>query len=108
MSGDSVKSTDVDEWAGLWMRIDGLGKETLGFDNMEKRPMKGTTTWTTYKVVLDVPKENVHVAFGVMLSGKGEVGISAVVFEETTEDVTSMETKKSYPEQPGNLAFTEE
>ena len=51
-----VKSENVKSgWAGLWLRIDGPKQEMLGFDNMEPRAIKGTTDWTRYEIVLDVP-----------------------------------------------------
>ena len=39
-----VKAKDVDERAGLWMRVDGAKKSPLAFDNMGERPIKGTRT----------------------------------------------------------------
>ena len=56
-----VKARGVKGWAGLWMRVDsqanprGCG-EMLAFDNMEDRPIKGSSDWTRYDVVLDVAK----------------------------------------------------
>jgi hypothetical protein len=38
----SVKTSEVMEWAGMWLRIDGRGN-MLGFDNMEDRPIKAST-----------------------------------------------------------------
>ncbi len=38
----AVKSDGVESWAGLWMRIDGPESESLGFDNMQNRPIRGT------------------------------------------------------------------
>jgi len=41
-----VKSEGIEAWAGLWMRIDGPTQhKPLGFDNMQNRPIKGTTDW---------------------------------------------------------------
>lgn len=103
-----VKSEGVDDWAGLWMRIDGPDRgENLGFDNMQNRPIKGTSDWQKYEVVLDVPPESVHIAFGVLLRGKGQVWLSDVHFEEVGDDVpvTAISGGKVYPDQPGNLDF---
>jgi hypothetical protein len=66
-----VKSEDLSEWAGLWMRVDDKKGETLGFDNMERRAIKGSTDWQRHQVVLDVPEESASVNFGILLSGKG-------------------------------------
>ena len=38
-----VKSESVEPWAGLWMRVDGPNRRMLSFDNMENRPIVGTT-----------------------------------------------------------------
>jgi hypothetical protein len=100
-----VKSQDVEDWAGLWMRVDGPGKESLQFDNMQTRPIVGTTEWKRYHVILDVPQEGINIAFGILLSGKGQVWLTEVQFEETREEPTGT---SGHPEKPGNLDFTEE
>ncbi len=76
-----VKSTDIKKWAGMWMRIDGVNGKTLGFDNMQNRPIKGTTNWTKYEIVLKVPKEAVKISYGVLASGTGEILIDDFKFE---------------------------
>jgi hypothetical protein len=67
-----VKSEDVDDWAGLWMRVD-TGRKTMNFDNMEDRRITKTTRWQSYDVVLDVPSDATNISFGILLSGDGEV-----------------------------------
>lgn len=76
----SVKSENVADWAGVWMRVD---KEptTVAFDNMQDRPIKGTQPWKTYDVVLDVPLGATRIAFGILLSGSGKVWMNQVKFE---------------------------
>jgi hypothetical protein len=101
-----VKSDGVENWAGLWMRIDGPESKSLGFDNMQNRPIRGTSDWQEYQIILHVPQESVHIAFGILLSGKGQVWLSDVHFEEVTADVPV--TSVQYPDEPGNLDFTEE
>jgi hypothetical protein len=77
-----VKSENVKSgWAGLWFRIDGPKQEMLGFDNMEPRAIKGTTDWTRYEIVLDVPDTADALAFGVLLAGNGEVWMDDLKFE---------------------------
>ena len=105
-----VKSEGIEAWAGLWMRIDGLGQRPLGFDNMQNRPIKGTTDWQKYDVVLDVPPESINIAFGILLEGKGQAWLSDVQFEEVGPDVptTSLEGHGELPDTPGNLDFAED
>lgn len=100
----AVKSEGVENWAGLWMRIDGSGEDDdLGFDNMGNRPIQGTTDWQQYTVVLDVPPESSYISFGILLCGKGKVWLSNVQFEEVGIDIPVT----SYcPERPGNLDFS--
>jgi hypothetical protein len=68
-----VKSEKLTDWAGLWLRIDGPNPlAPLGFDNMGGRPIKGTTDWTRYEIVLDVPAQAQRLAFGLLVSGGGQ------------------------------------
>jgi hypothetical protein len=111
-----VKADKIDQWAGLWMRIDGETK-TLGFDNMQDRGIKGTSDWKKYDMVLDVPKDSINIAFGILLVGKGQAWVDDLQFEVVGEDIkaTNMpiegekpRTKKTKPadkEKPVNLDF---
>jgi hypothetical protein len=67
----NAKASDVQGWAGLWMRVDGDGSRPLAFDNMGNRPIKGTTDWKRYDIVLDVAGQATDVAFGILLTGRG-------------------------------------
>ena len=58
--------------AGLWLRVDGQSKP-VSFDNMQTRPVRGTTEWTEYEVVLDVPAEATKIAYGFLLIGGGTI-----------------------------------
>ena len=39
-----VKSENVEDWAGLWVRVDS-GTKSVAFDNMQNWAIKGTTSW---------------------------------------------------------------
>jgi hypothetical protein len=81
-----VKAENVRGWAGLWMRVDdaGVGTKPLAFDNMEDRPIKGTSDWTPYSIVLDVPPQAKGLALGVLLQGEGHVWMDDVVIESVS------------------------
>lgn len=104
-----ARSEQVEEWAGLWMRVDGNNEEVLQFDNMGNRPINGTTPWTPYSIVLDVPVESVAIAFGVLLNGRGKVWIDSLRFDVVDEKVPLTGTKheEDLPDQPVNLSFDE-
>jgi hypothetical protein len=95
----SVKADDVGHWAGLWMRVDkaeGDNSRTLAIDNMHEehdRSLKGTTDWEDCQVVLDIPADATHIAFGVVLVGLGKVSISNVSFEIVGQDVSTTVAK---------------
>lgn len=100
-----VKSENVQGWAGLWLRID-KGSVPVGFDNMEKRAIKGTTGWQRYEVVLDVPNEATGIAFGALLTGAGSVWLNSAKIEVVGTDVSTTglpEPKR--PSEPVNLSF---
>ena len=70
-----VKAADVRGWAGVWMRVDGERAESLAFDNMQERKIRGTRDWEPHAVVLDVPPDAAEIYFGVLLDGPGAVWV---------------------------------
>ncbi len=76
-----VRSEQVDDWAGLWMRVDGVGS-MLAFDNMEDRAITGDTVWSEHRIVLDVSEHAEKIAFGILVSGPGTVWLDDVSLTE--------------------------
>lgn len=99
-----VKSDGVGGWAGLWMRID-EGSQWAAFDNMQDRPIQGTSDWTPYSVVLDVADGATAVNFGILLSGSGTVWLSGVKFEVVDSDTPL--TGSTANAEPSNLDFSQ-
>lgn len=100
-----VKSEQVTDWAGLWMRVDGTGpNQTLALDNMQSRPIKGTTGWSLYQIVLDVAPEAKDIAFGILLEGPGAVWIDEIKFEVVDQSVPTTEGN-ALAAAPRNLSF---
>ena len=59
----------------LWLRVDGPEPDaTLQFDNLDNRPVKGTTDWQEYSLVLDVPANASALAYGFFIGGPAGVG----------------------------------
>ena len=86
MSG-YVKTEAVEGWAGLWMRVDGPDDSMLSFDNMGNRPIKGTTGWERYEIVLDVPETSIGIFHGLLLVGKGNAWFDGVKLETVGSEV---------------------
>lgn len=81
-----IRTEDVSNWAGLWMRVDRNGA-TVAFYNSMDKPIKGSTGWQERSVVLDVPLGATAIAFGVIDAGKGQVWIDKLALEAVSQDV---------------------
>ena len=114
-----VKSVDVKVRAALWMRVDGEtppvlpgkrpGPIVLVADQMGNRPIKGTTDWTRYEIVLDVPQNALNITIGMILDGRGEIWGDNLEFDvvDASVPVTAAPHKEQLPKQPVNLDFEE-
>jgi len=87
-----IKTEDVKKWAGIWLRVDAKdGKKTLSFDNMQDRPIKGTTDWAAYQIVLEVPKGSGWISYGALLNGNGKLWVDELSIEIVDSSVKSTE-----------------
>lgn len=106
-----VKTLDVKGWAGLWLRIDKKNdvSEVLGFDNMSNRPIKGTTDWKKYEIIMDVPTNAYNIAYGSLLVGQGQIWFSNINFEivDNSVSLTSKDCNvcSTVLNEPTNLNF---
>lgn len=81
-----MRSKDVPFWAGFWLRVDdkdagGKYGKSIAFDNMYDRPVKGTTDWRKYEIVLDVDEAADNIAYGALLNGTGQIWFDNIEFE---------------------------
>lgn len=106
-----VKSQDVKGWAGLWLRVDPTtsGGKPLGFDNMGDRPIKKTTDWKKYEIIMDVPSNANNLAYGALLVGQGQIWFSDLNFEivDNSISLTSKDCNvcSTILNEPTNLNF---
>lgn len=100
-----LKSEGVAGWGGLWLRVDAADPMvTLDFDNMENRPVTGTSDWRKYDIVLDVPSEAEEIVYGFLLNGKGQLWADDLEIVAVGKEVV----KTSRPFKPEDLAKAEE
>jgi hypothetical protein len=97
-------------WAGLWLRADapatsGRRSDSVAFDNMQNRAIKGTNDWKSYEIVLDIPSETAALAFGLLLAGDGQVWMDTLKFEVVGTEVAVTAPAKAPLQPPQNLAF---
>jgi len=104
-----VKTHDVndDAWCGLWMRMDDVSGNMIGFDNMQNRTIKGTTEWNHYFNVLDVPDNTTVINIGMLLSGKGQAWLDNVSFQVVDYKTPTTSIHSGFPDFPINLFFEE-
>ena len=122
-----IKAEDVQNWAGLWLRVDGKvssksvtttlknnnrkvtsdvhnseTKKTLAFDNMYNRAIKGTMNWTQCEIVLDIADTATNIAFGALLNGTGQIW-----FDDLKLDIVGKDVPITSPvnKEPVNLDF---
>lgn len=113
-----LRSRDVEHWAALWMRVDGLEASQLAYDNMSKRPVRGDTEWSSYQIVLDVPRTAALITYGALLGGSGRLWVDDLAVEVVGEDVPTTDMKEpvgqtktvvraDLPARPVNMGFEE-
>lgn len=108
-----MKTKDVFMWAGFWMRVDQANSQVpLSFDNLhdgkQDRSVTGTTDWTKYEIVLDVPQQASNIVFGALLVGTGQIWIDNLGFEVVDDSVptTGKNTESNISlKEPENLDF---
>ena len=99
-----LRTSNADR-AQMWMRVDGPSHQVLAFDNMDSRPVTGTTGWRRYDIVLNVPESSVDVAFGFFLAGRGEVWGADFKLEKVGAAVPVTSQDPILPQKPRNLDF---
>jgi hypothetical protein len=109
-----LKVEMVTGWTGIWMRVEDRDGDDLSMDNMENRPVKGSSDWIKYSVVLDVPLNSEKILFGLLLKGKGQVWVDNFMIERvnTNVPVTDLLMKNSENSRrkilPQNLDFEQQ
>ena len=81
-----VKSKDLANWGGLGMYAMGNEKLVL-VDDMGGRPIVGTTDWTRYEIVADVPEEADIMSVSVHMYGAGQMWMDDAKIEIVGNDV---------------------
>lgn len=104
-----IKTNNVKQFSGLWMRVDSATEDILQFDNMSDRPIIGTNSWNRYPIVLDVPENSAVISLGISLTGEGEVWLDGLNIEIVDKDTptTNISFEDNLLEEPTNLSFEE-
>lgn len=106
-----IKTKELSDFVGLWMRVDNKTGDVLQFDNMYDRKITGDTNWNVYTIVLDVPEESAAISFGLLMTGRGTAWMDSLSFQEVSTKVPTthnMDFQLDLADQPQNLSFEEE
>ena len=68
-----LAAAGVEKGAGAWMVVSGAKGKVESFDYMLDRSLQGTTGWTPFTILLDVPKDAGAIRFGLLLRGRGQL-----------------------------------
>lgn len=104
-----IQTKNVQQFAGMWMRVDSTSDDILQFDNMSDRPIIGTNKWNRYSIVLDVPENGATISLGILLTGTGEVWMDGLSFEivDKSTPTTNISLESTLLDEPTNLSFEE-
>lgn len=99
-----LRADQLASWGGLWMRAD-IGQHPAAFDNMSKRPLRGSFGWQTADVVLDIPADATALSFGFLLNGAGELQATQFRLEVVGNNVavTGDSGMPALPRQPRDM-----
>jgi hypothetical protein len=97
-------------WAGLRLEVNEPNAvHARIYDHMRDRKITGTTDWTKYELVLDVPEYATTITFGLQLEGQGQVWMDDLKLEvvDRTVPVTGVSpvNPETFTLEPAGLDF---
>lgn len=113
MSG-MLKSKNVSTYSVFWIRVDTESPiKGVFFDNMFDRSIKGTTDWTKYELVINIPENAYAIYYGAILAGNGQIWFDDLSIEVVDNDypltgmVVTSQVAKQLPKlnEPSNMDF---
>jgi hypothetical protein len=102
-----AKTKFVSYWAGLFMIAEDDFGRPISYDNMQNRPIVGTSDWVKYEIVIEIPKKASKILFGASLHGKGEIWIDdlKLLVVNNTVPLTDLSGKTPTALYPDNMDF---
>jgi hypothetical protein len=85
------------------MRVDGSDGGLQSFDNMENRPVRGTSEWVRREIVLDASPN--AFAIGALLVGCAQIWIDDLSLEVVPKETPTTAPEYDLPLAPTNLDF---
>ena len=92
-----LRSENVSDFMGLWMRQDG-DAPNLAFATMQPQQIRGTNEWREYSITFPLHPDGRQLYFGVLLGGTGKVwadDLRLLVDGKPVWDATKVERPKT-------------
>ncbi len=94
-------------YARLYMAVNGLDGKQIAYYGMTDRPVTGTTDWTRYDIVLDVPADAGTIGFGYILFGGAAWARDFKLEPVSTGVPVSAFAQTIMPDAPVNMDFSQ-
>jgi|GEM_PF-1219474 len=102
-----IKTQGIENWAGMQFGMFGKGNRIAAYDMMGDRPIRGTTDWTQYDLVEDVPNDLASVTVtAAIYGGAGEMWIDDVEIDEVPASVATTDDTAWHVNGPTGYALT--
>lgn len=100
-----VKSENLEKPAELWL-TSFYGSMLAAYNVPKPGFILGTTPWTKYEAIIDVPNEPNAIVFGFAMPGKGKIWLTDLEFSKVGGN-TPLSMSYSLPGHPVNLDLSE-
>ena len=99
-----MRTEGVEQPIGLMLRLDAQLHESLQFDNMMQKGIKGSEKWEEYSVTLPLSEETKTIYIGAILSGKGKLWVDDFQLLIDGKDIAfaKQKPKKTYQAEQDN------
>ncbi|MBI5326279.1 MAG: peptidase S41, partial [Ignavibacteriae bacterium] len=87
-----LKTENVSNWAGLWLRIDGANGP-IAFDNMYSRKINGTNEWNEYSIKLPFSDNAKQIVFGGLMNNTGKIWVDNIEILIDSVDISKAKVK---------------
>lgn len=101
-----LKASGVQGAAGIWFKVKARD-HVVAFDDMESSPVRGTSDWRKYSLVLDVPPRADRISVGVWLNGGGKVWFGDFALAEVDKTKVTARTLRWDPQKYWRFAEKE-
>jgi hypothetical protein len=98
-----VRVENVSKGSRLWLRVDRPGQFGAASDDMENRPLIGTSEWVTVAVQVDVPSDASTLFGGIALEGSGKISVTNIRLEAVSTNFEMESNTNTAPTEPSRM-----